>query len=195
MCRRDNKDSKKLQTLCQDDKFLALNEITRIASCNQLDHILLDKKFKDKYFATSFHNFISDHKSIDIRLGGKENYLTIAAKQRITFDAELHLKSRNVNAVSSTNTAAMTQSEPIMSTTDAPTNSVKITQSASISSSRVKKVRHPSKKRSLRSFNRKIRNPDMATCWLNACLQLIFTAFDHSREEVDLISELGSELW
>ena len=34
----------------------------------------------------------------------------------------------------------------------------------------------------------------MAGCWLNACLQLIFTALDQSLGEFNLNSELGIEL-
>ena len=44
-----------------------------------------------------------------------------------------------------------------------------------------------------RSFRRRFNNPDMATCWLNACLQLILIAMDHG-DNINLDSELGLEL-
>ena len=43
-------------------------------------------------------------------------------------------------------------------------------------------------------FQRRMKNPDMATCWLNACLQLVLTALDHSLTDLHLNSELGKEL-
>ena len=44
------------------------------------------------------------------------------------------------------------------------------------------------------NFRRKIINPDMASCWLNACLHLILTALGHSNTELktNFFSELGT---
>ena len=50
--------------------------------------------FKCSY-ATSFHNFISDHKSIVFRFGGLTNKLTSKALEKITFDADSHLKEKS----------------------------------------------------------------------------------------------------
>ena len=44
-------------------------------------------------------------------------------------------------------------------------------------------------------FQRKIVNPDMSSCWLNACLQLLLTAFDHADLTFEFYSELGKELF
>ena len=44
------------------------------------------------------------------------------------------------------------------------------------------------------SFRRHFNNLDMATCWLNSCLQLILTAMDHSLSTASFTSELGKEL-
>ena len=46
------------------------------------------------------------------------------------------------------------------------------------------------------SFSRRFNNPDMATCWLNSCLQLLLTAIDYEELTVEhsLTSELGQEL-
>ena len=43
-------------------------------------------------------------------------------------------------------------------------------------------------------FRRKFDNPDMATCWLNSCLQLVLAAMDHNADQVIFNSELGEEL-
>ena len=52
----------KIRKLCEPRKFSALTEITRSASNNQLDYIILNNKFKNTYLTGSFFNFISDHK-------------------------------------------------------------------------------------------------------------------------------------
>ena len=44
------------------------------------------------------------------------------------------------------------------------------------------------------TFRRKFLNPDMATCWLNSCLQLILTAMDYDDSTRLFNSELGREL-
>ena len=45
-----------------------------------------------------------------------------------------------------------------------------------------------------KSWERKFKNIDQATCWLNACLQLLLTAIDHSSPPPLFTSELGREL-
>ena len=37
-------------------------------------------------------------------------------------------------------------------------------------------------------FRRKFKNLDMATCWLNACLQLVLAALDHKEPSFDISS-------
>lgn len=44
-------------------------------------------------------------------------------------------------------------------------------------------------------FSRRFRNPDLSTCWLNSCLQLILSGFDHLPLERVFESELGSKLY
>ena len=89
-------DRLKIITLCGEEKFSALSEITRAISNNQLEYILLDKKHENYYFATSFHNFISDHKSITVRLGLNGNKLTNEIKEKITFDMDSHGKHKSL---------------------------------------------------------------------------------------------------
>ena len=88
-----SQDVQKLEELCQTQKFIALKEITRVISNNQLDHILSDKQFLGKYFATSYYNFISDHKTITIRIGINTEF-TINALEKINFHSELHMKEK-----------------------------------------------------------------------------------------------------
>ena len=45
-----------------------------------------------------------------------------------------------------------------------------------------------------KSFKRKFKNVDMATCWLNSCLQLLLTAIDDCVAQPVCTSELGREL-
>ena len=62
------KDVQKIEALCETEKYVALKEVTRVISNNQVDHVLADKSFQGKCLATSYYNFISDHKSIVIRM-------------------------------------------------------------------------------------------------------------------------------
>jgi hypothetical protein len=65
-------------------------------SNNQLEYILLDGSMKGNYFVTSYNNFISDHKTIVARIASYDNRLTNEIKERITFNAELHMRSREI---------------------------------------------------------------------------------------------------
>ena len=46
----------------------------------------------------------------------------------------------------------------------------------------------------MQKFQRRFRNPDMATCWLNSCLQLVLCALDHNSDNHVFNSELGLQL-
>ena len=157
---RDVEDLKKLKTLCNKKKEIALVETTRIVSNNQLDHILVDTKLMKCSFVTSFFNFVSDHKSIVFRFGGEANTFTDEASAKINFKIESHLKGNK---------------EQTLQLQCPQTN---------------KKTNLEAKSQ----FQRRMKNPDMASCWLNACLQLLLTAFDHSIDEMNFNSELGKEL-
>ena len=45
-------------------------------------------------FATSYYNFISDHKSIALRIGVNGNKLSKSTMEKLHFDRELHLKMK-----------------------------------------------------------------------------------------------------
>ena len=61
---RIRSDQDKLNVLCDFKRRSILEEITRSASNNQLDYVLVDEDIAQTSYATSFNNFISDHKSI-----------------------------------------------------------------------------------------------------------------------------------
>ena len=108
---------------------------------------------KENCFVTSYSNFISDHKAIVARIGSETNSLSDETKERIFFDTESHLKERHVqNKVWS------------------PTVDSEEELGRDIPVDRLQEDV---------LFSRRIRNPDMATCWLNSCLQLLLTAMDY----------------
>ena len=185
-------DQKKVVSLCQENKVNALKEITRSISCNQLDYILVDKLLISVCFATSFNNFISDHKSITARIGLNENQLTNELKQKLTFDRESHLKSK-----SSTRDEEDSCSDHSFGSKTSQENNtfdkLRInTSEDSIDDNQISPK--GSNTRPLNPFRRKFRNQDSTTCWLNSCLQLLLTLMDYSDSSDSFTSELGYEL-
>ena len=104
------------------------------------------------------------------------------------FDAEQHLKWTSVGDKKSTKRNAkgeMIEKSKSKQTKKSETNlgteeKIKNKQSKIIENSGI--------------FKRRIKNPDMSTCWLNSCLQLLLSGFDHSQLEFHFRSELGTEL-
>ena len=123
----------------------------------------------ENVFVTSFNNFISDHKSITARIGLDGNQFTKEIKVRLSFDSESHLKAKQSWTNQQDDTSESSSNEG---------SSAEESMGKSLSS----------------VFRRKIDNPDMSSCWLNACLQLLLTAFDHSEPNFEFYSELGKEL-
>ena len=107
---------------------------------------------------------ITDHNSIVARFGGLGNEFTPETKQKLNFDKESHLKSKESNESQENHSCRKKKSNKRMNVVE--------------------------------TFRRKIINPDMSSCWLNACLHLILTALDHSESEPNtcFTSELGKEL-
>ena len=180
---RISSDQKKVESLCQGSKVNALKEITRSVSYNQLDYILIKKTLMVSCFATSFHNFISDHKSITVRIGLDDNNLTDEFKQKNTFDQESHLKSKSLE------TLAMKEFFSYSSESSTDDQS-----SSNLSEGSIDDVAPIVVERSRLHFKRKFKNQDRATCWLNSCLQMMLALIDHSNPQVELVSELGREL-
>ena len=181
---RDEQDKQKIKDLCNEVKYSALAEITRAISNNQLDYILIKLIFERFCYVTSYNNFISDHKTITLRFNLNGNEIMNTIKERITFDRDSHLKPNRTEAEDSTE-EAMDQSESDSHSQDSESQNldeVKILHDKIISSS------------DIQLFKRRFINPDMATCWLNSCLQLILSAMDHSSDDFVFDSELGVEL-
>jgi len=63
----DSNQKKKIATICKPRKKALLNETTT-KYYKQLDHILGEEKEELSVFTTAFTNFISDHKSIVLRI-------------------------------------------------------------------------------------------------------------------------------
>ena len=172
-------DKQKLKTIGNGSKVSILNEITRSQSNNQLDYVLVDTIMEPTCFSTSFNNFISDHKSVTLRIGLNGSKISDEIKSRLTFDSESHLKSKLTPI--SDNESSSSESEVSDRQSICSVNS-----SVSQQSDADDQINMP--------FNRKFINSDLATCWLNSCLQLILISIDHSQENFDLSSELGNEL-
>ena len=178
-------DQAKIENLCQGNKVNALKEITRSMSNNQLEYILIDERFKDNYFVTSYNNFISDHKSIVARMGENGNKLKQDIKERITFDQESHLKQKRGSQDPHCN---LSKSKSTMS------NIQQNTREEYDQNKKTKQTKNQTQMEN--TFKRRFENPDMTTCWLNSCLQLILTAIDYDEFTITRIfsSELGREL-
>ena len=165
-------DQNKLEKLLQGKKINSLQEITRSISNNQLDYILIDQGLKDHYFVTSYNNFISDHKAIVSRIGLKSNIITQEIKLILNFDQESHLRKRKAeeHSLPKQNRQRSRLEEELRR--DIPVDQLQ------------------------GLLSRRIRNPDMATCWLNSCLQLLLTAIDYDEYVIKETynSELGEEL-
>ena len=162
-------DQEKIKTLCQTTKESVLHEITRSLSENQLDYILLENSLKEVSFATSFNNFVSDHKAIAVRIGLDGNKFTEAFKMKLTFDSESHCKPKykqhDDNTESSRSSENYESDQSIGPAEEISSDDESLSSSNSCDENAL--------------FKRKFKNDDMATCWLNACLQLLLSAMDN----------------
>ena len=170
---RNPKDQEKIVKLCLQQKISHLHEITRSMSNNQLEYILVDEDMINICFVTSYNNFISDHKTIVARIGSDENVFTDEIREKILFDQESHLKARQA------------PSEYLSEGNLAPKENI-----------RKRRKTDEDQEKDEHKFSRKFKNPDMATCWLNSCLQLLLTAIDYDDQitSVTYNSELGKQL-
>ena len=181
---RVKSDQEKLSNICGLTKVSILTEITRSVSNNQLDYILVDKDLVEKSFSTAFNNFISDHKSITIRIGLNENQFTEEFKVKQTFDQESHLKPKETNMLSESS-----ESDNAMAMSDS-------NSSASIDVDDPMSVDEEFDVIAHAVFSRRFKNLDSTTCWLNSCLQLFLIALDHENfAERDFTSDLGKAVW
>ena len=186
------KDQLKVIALCQETKVDALNEITRCISNNQLDYILINLHLIKICFATNFHNFISDHKTITARIGLNGNMFSNEFELRQTFDRESHLKSKHTEEDKSNSTSTLSDELQISDDNQSLTSEENLDKGDS--DQETNKTQSKINTLSNQSFQRKFKNIDMATCWLNSCLQLVLTAMDNFITPGSSISELGTEL-
>ena len=181
---RVREDRMKIDQLCENKKLNVLNDITRSISNNQLDHIIIDKELSDKSFVTSYHNFISDHKSITIRIGLNGNKFTDQMKERMTFDREYHMKEKRVEV------CIESSDESEVSCHNQAFNASQNIHS----SDSAEEIEDQQPSTSHQVFRRMFSNLDQTTCWLNSCLQLILIAMDQFDAKNSWTSELGEEL-
>ena len=80
-------DLRKLKELTVHNHVRVLNEVTT-THFNQLDHIYLDVRLSQAFFASSFRNFSSDHHTITIRLPLFGNEFSDDFLQRTNFNKE-----------------------------------------------------------------------------------------------------------
>ena len=67
-------DTANLAILCGNDRVLHLNDVTTIGiNIKQLDHILVRKTIKHLALTDTYYNFISDHKTISLRISAYAN--------------------------------------------------------------------------------------------------------------------------
>ena len=92
-------------------------------------------------------------------------------KERIYFDREAHLKTRDRKGEETCNGSAVSTSS---------SESSCASSSSSESSVEVVEYQKASKSKTNRIFQRRFLNPDMATCWLNSCLQIVLCAMDQN---------------
>ena len=167
-----DEDKKKLDKLISMDKERVLHEITTNSN-NQLDHILISKDLKQDHYCTSFNNFTTDHRVITIRLAKEGNNLSDKFHNMINFNRDLHTKVPH-------------QDNPLSLGRPCEMKTIKrkIDNDVNVA---------PKKKRNqFRSF----RNPDMESCWLNCCMQLMLCAFDHmSNQDAEDKSDFWKVLW
>ena len=170
---RNTEDRKKINDLCDEDKISFLNEVTRLRSNNQLDYVFVHKKYLNNCFTTSYHNFISDHNSIVLRIGLENNILLDSIKEKITFNEDFHLKRNVKNLCSSSNDS---ESESCI---DSDIGEEKIVQDNKMTP----------------IFKRNFANEDNVSCWINASLQMILAGLDYHDSRQCLSSELGAEIF
>ena len=187
-------DNKKLEQLCGCSKFLVLKETTRVLSENQLDHILAENKFSGKCFGTSYFNFISDHKTITLRIT-LNSELTPQVLEKINFDSEHHLRKKKKEEVKAKDSSQekislenIQKDKPQKKRQKDKRDDTTSNEFQDLNEAMCMEAEHENS-----TFNRKFNNPDMATCWLNSCLQLMLIAMDY-KENIILNSELGIEL-
>ena len=165
---KKKEDQQKLDILCGNKKKSILNELTRSISNNQLDYVMANEEISGRIYSTSYKNFISDHNSITVRIGFVGNRFSNEMLERFNFDYDFHLKTKRRKVDESHSCSSLDEVNVSVDSMD--TNEPK------------------------RTFNRKFKNLNMTSCWLNSCLQLILNAMEYFHPNCSFDTELGLEL-
>ena len=104
--------------------------------------------------------------------------LTNEILERMSFNSELHMKKKN------------NYEDKVMN--DYPDNlKVNDSQDTKRDKTEGQKPRVESTNTEVNvQWSRRFKNPDLATCWLNSCLQLVLCGLDHSQGDKCFQSEL-----
>ena len=157
---RNKQDKEKLKSLCCDERVSALIEITRATSNNQLDYIFITESLMHSCFVSSYHNFISGHNAITLRINLSGNPILDQIKERTTFDQESHLKPKSQCGQSISGNEDSEESE-------ADSQSPEEIEIIHENISSIGRKMCSDEQRVNQLFTRRFMNPDMATCWLN----------------------------
>ena len=121
-----------------------------------------------------------------------QNPILNQIKERITFDQESHLKpKRIINQESSCDHIDSGNSETESQTSEDIDNTSSTEEQNTLST---EEQNSHTIAVDDQVFTRRFNNPDMATCWLNSCLQLLLSALDQQSSCIQFDSELGIEL-
>ena len=167
-------DRRKLEKLLGNKKQMVLHETTTSKS-SQLDHVLLSKNLQEDFYTTTFYNLTTDHRVLTLRLAKNGNKFTEKFNEKINFDIDYRTKVPEANTPKTVDIHRA-------SNLDKDSNKRK----------KPDQVKTTSKKP--RISYRTFKNPDMESCWINCCMQLMLSAFDHLDIQEQVSSE-RSALW
>ena len=199
---RDTTQMNHLKLLCEANKYMALDEFTTKYN-NQLEHIIVDTTLKQNVYATSYLNFISDHKTVTIRFSLQNNQFNEDFLHKMSCNQADNIpveKTIDAEKFSYSNISANLPSTDATSSNQRKRRTEQPTRSESPKKKQKKKDQatkedNLTKKRSRQNqdsdsenleqelpvvnvHHRRMHNRDRTTCWLNSCLQALLTAID-----------------
>ena len=193
---RDSTQMNHLKLLSNENKYLSLDELTTTYN-NQLDHIIVNNILKPTVYATSYYNFISDHKTVTIRFGLQNNQFNEAFLQKMSCNkaGNIHVKD-NISSEPSSNQRKRKPEQTVIS--EPPEKKTKSQKDDDETKKRPRRKKRSTKNKDTDYENnmeqelpvpniqhRRMHNRDMSTCWLNCCLQALLTAMDKYMERND----------
>ena len=109
-------------------------------------------------------------------------------KERITFDRELHLKQRKTAHEDEDECTDLNRVEDTIMLSDE--SDTEEEEELDVSKRITRNYLYGNTKSNQEMFCRRFHNPDLATCWLNSCLQLILIAMDYDGQNTIFNSQL-----